>query len=145
MSNLRTLEFHDWCLSNVETELIALVFSTVEKVVLGDGIDIQDEQLDELFDKLTDDTTLKNLELSVDLSGLDPDILARGVNQLEKVSMRYTELTEIQIEKILSHALKRSKLKYLDISDNKNIELFDKLLADVKKKIPVVIDTVDPV
>ena len=76
---------------------------------------------------------------------MDPDILARGVNQLEKVSISYTELTEIQIEKILSHALKSSKLKYLDLSDNKNIELFSNLLADVKKKIPVVIDKVDPV
>ena len=65
--------------------------------------------------------------------------------ELQKVSIRYTELTEIQIEKILRQTLKSSKLKYLDISDNKNVELFTNMLADVKKKVHVVIDTVDPV
>ena len=142
---LRKMEFHEWNLSQVEPELIALVFSTMEKVALGDGIEIQDEQIEKLLDKLNDDTKLKSLELSVDLSGLDPDILAHGVNELEKVSIRYTELTEIQIEKILRQTLKSSKLKYLDISDNKNVELFTNMLADVKKKVHVVIDTVDPV
>ena len=58
--------------------------------------------------------------------------------------MRLTELTKTQIEKILSQTLKSSKLKYLDIINNKSVEHFVNMLADVKKKVPVVIDKVDP-
>ena len=144
-TNLKKLEFHDWNFSNLDTELIAMVFSSMEKVVLGDTIDIRDEQIEELLGNLNDDTKLKHLKLSVNLSGVDPNILACEVNQLEKVIISYTELTKIQIEKILSQTLKSGKLKNLDVSDNKYIKHFPNMLADVKKKVPVVIDTVDPV
>ena len=39
-TNLRKIEFHSWDFSHVDTELIALVFSKMEKVVLGNTIDI---------------------------------------------------------------------------------------------------------
>ena len=111
----------------------------MEKVVLGNSIDIQDEQIEELLGQLNRDTKLKHLELSFDLSGVDPDILVRGVNHLEKVSLIGAKLTKKQIEKILSQTLKSSKLKYLDISKNKNLEQFVNMVADVKKKVPVII------
>ena len=120
-TNLRKIEFHDWNLEHVEPELIARVLSIMEKVVIGNSIDYRYEQIEELLSKLNDDTKLKHLELYVDISRVDPDILARGVNQLETVCLRYTELTKIQIEKILSQTLKSSKLKYLDIINNKSV------------------------
>ena len=143
-TNLRKIEFHSWDFSHVDTELIALVFSKMEKVVLGNTIYIRDEQIEELLSKLNDDNKLRHLELSVNLSGVDPEILSHGVNQLEKVILNYTKLTKIQIERILSQTVKSSKLKYLDISDNQNVQHFAKMLADVKKRVPVVIDKVDP-
>merc|ERR1712208_280017 len=70
--------------------------------------------------------------------GVDPDILAHGVNQLEKVNLSSSKLTSVQIGKLLSQTLKKSKLKYLDISQNENICDFPSEVAEVTKKVSVV-------
>ena len=56
-----------------------------------------------------------------DLSCVDPEVLAQGVNRLHKAYLYKTELTEAQVEAILEASTRQSRLYSLDLRyNNKN-------------------------
>ena len=68
-------------------------------------------------------STLKILWISgSNLSSVDPDVLARGVNKLEKVHMSYTQLTRPQKTRIPTQSLLTFNLKLLFMYGNGRVE-----------------------
>jgi len=137
-TKLRKIRFQSWNLEKVDPELIALVFGRMEKVEFDAGVKNENNQLERLLESLDAETKLKDLRVFGYISSVDPDILALGVNQLEKVDLSSTNLTSTQIKKLINQTLKKSKLKYLDISQNENVQDFYKEVAEVRKKVSVV-------
>merc|ERR1719318_376060 len=59
----------------------------------------------------------------------------RSVSCSRRLALRRPRST---VRKLLSQTLKKSKLKYLDVSQNENILDFPSEVAEVKKKVSVV-------
>ena len=64
-------------------------------------------------------TALRELNANYnDLSQVDSQVLAQGVNQLHKAFLYKTELTEVQVDAILDEGMRQSKLYHLDLRYN---------------------------
>ena len=77
-------------------------------------------QMEALFKALSSKTSLMR-ELNTnynDLSQVEAETLARGVNSLHKANLYKTELSESQVEAILDHSLRESSLYNLDLRMN---------------------------
>jgi len=107
-------------LSGVETEALARGVVQLEEVNLI-HTKLTTEQITSIFTNITRvDTKLKKLHMKwIDLSGVEPQALARGVVQLEEVNLTFTELTTEQMTSILTNvAREEAKLKKLFMREN---------------------------
>ena len=99
--NLKKLIVNAWEVSHVEPNVFANFFNKIKEVGLWltDNDLHTDEQLEELFKTIDD--RLKVLDFSnINLSKIDPDILARGFNKLERINISFSFLHPFQFEKI---------------------------------------------
>jgi len=78
------------------------------------GCKMTDEQLNWLFGAINENTKLHTLYLiEVNLSGVNRDILAAGMNKLKKVDLSMAKLDTKQRTAVLSQAGKQTNLVYL--------------------------------
>jgi len=116
-TKLKRLNLHDTDLSSVAPELLVQGMCQVNGVDLP-NTNLTPQQSIAIFTALAakEAEQLKLISLNNDLSSLDPDLLAEGVNNLEDASLFATGITEQQIEKILTQCLVFTSLKELRIS-----------------------------
>ena len=68
---------------------------------------------------LADKAVVRELNVNYnDLSQVDAQLLAHGLNQLQKAFLYKTELSESQVGAILDHGMKQSQLYHLDLRYN---------------------------
>jgi len=117
-SQLKTLDLWGNNLSSADAGILAQAVTQLEKVELG-YTRLTPQQVEAIFAALDTSSQMKILRIrSNNLSSVDPDVLARGVNKLETVDMRDTDLTEQQITRILTQSLLTTNLKELDMEGN---------------------------
>ena len=76
-------------------------------------------QMEGLFEAVSSKSPLRELNVNYnDLSQVSSTTMARGLNNLHKVFMYKTELTEGQVEAILDYGMRESRLYHLDIRYN---------------------------
>ena len=76
-------------------------------------------QMEGLFEAVSSKSLLRELNVNYnDLSQVSSATMARGLNNLHKVFMYKTELTEGQVEAILDYGMRESRLYHLDIRYN---------------------------
>ena len=76
-------------------------------------------QMEGLFEAVSSKSPLRELNVNYnDLSQVSSATMARGLNNLHKVFMYKTELTEGQVEAILDYGMRESRLYHLDIRYN---------------------------
>jgi len=96
----------------------------VDAVIATNTVDLSmcelnDEQLNGIFDAIDETTELETLILKgVDLSAVDKDILAAGVNKLESVNLYETQLDEEQVTSLLTEAGRKTNLRFLSLDSN---------------------------
>merc|ERR1719319_437600 len=121
-SPLKALGLTDNNLSSVHPELLAQAVTQLEEVDLV-NTDLTPQQVKAIFAALDTSCKMKILKIqNNNLSSVDPDVLARGVNKPETVDMCGTDLTEQQMTKILTRSLLITNLKKLDIEDNGEVD-----------------------
>ena len=102
----------------LEPDLLARAVAGMEEVQMGYS-PVSSQQAEAIFTTVASQTKLRKLHVShTDLSSMEPGLLARAVVSLEDVNIRSTELTNQQVEAILSAIGKDTKLKILDLGDN---------------------------
>ena len=90
------------------------------------GRPVSGQQAEAIFAALAVQTTLKKLYIAFkDLSSLEAGMLARGVVGLEDVSLRNTQLTNQQVEAILTAIGKDTRLKKLNLKGNTSLVSID--------------------
>jgi len=121
-THMKKLSVFSNYLSDVDPELTARVVTKLEDVYFTN---ITNEQAEAIFTEISQNhIQLKKLNLRfINLSCVDPTVLAAAVNRLEEVDLRHTELTNEQIHSLLTSAQKETKLKKLLLRGNKNLDL----------------------
>jgi len=108
-------------LTSVESELLVNLVTSIEYVNISCS-EFTDIQLNYLFEAIDETVKLKNLTISgVNLSKVDQDALALGVNQLETIYMPQTQLTADQVTCFLEQAGRQTKLWNV-VMDSNTIE-----------------------
>ena len=80
---------------------------------------ITKDQMEGLLRALADKAVVRELNVNYnDLSQVDAQLLAHGLNQLQKAFLYKTELSESQVGAILDHGMKQSQLYHLDLRYN---------------------------
>merc|ERR1719203_633460 len=123
-------------LAAVEPESLARSLIQLEEVDLR-NTKLSTEQITSILTCIsTDDNKLKKWNLyDNDLSGVEPEALARGLMQLEEVNLSWTKLSTEQITRILTNiAQEDTKLKKLnlDINDLSGVEAEDLARATIQ-------------
>ena len=126
------LSYND--LSSVDANILAQAVTKLEELGLEET-KMTRKQKKAIFAALDTTSHMKILRIGdTSLSCVDPDVLARVANKLETVSMRYTNLTEQQMTRILTQSLLTTNLKELNMWGN-NGGVKEKLLRHAKKVI----------
>jgi len=131
---LKTLDLSYNDLSSVDANILAQAVTKLEEVGLRET-KMTHKQKKAIFAALDTTSHLKILRIGdTSLSCVDPDVLARVANKLETVSMRYTNLTEQQMTRILTQSLLTTNLKELSMWGN-NGGVEEALLRHAEKVI----------
>ena len=103
-------------LSGVDKDILTAGVNQLQSVELLHSCDLTDEQLNKLFGSIKETTKLQNLTLYwVDLRGVDEDILAAGINQLQRAELEGCKLDARQATAVLTQAGRKTSLGYLGI------------------------------
>lgn len=138
-TNLRELLFEYQGLHNVPPKVFSAALNKLQIVDLSQ-IDVDHSQCRALIEAIARDTKIEHLDISSNnLATIDPDILAEAVNKLRKVDISNTNLTSCQIERILKGINFDSKLKDLDIDQNRLIKISPDLLASAANNLERVV------
>ena len=115
MSKLTRLDVDGLSLTSLSASLL------VDAVININSVDLQCtvltcEQLNMLFSKTDENSKLKELQLDgVDLSQVDKDSLAAGVNKLKFADLYWTRLSMDQVTALLREAGKQTELTNLHL------------------------------
>ena len=108
-------------MNSIAPDLLARAVSQLENVDIG-GTNLTNHQTEAIFDALNESTKLKVLNMEdMNLSSVDPSLMARVVNSLEEVIVHYSQLSIQQAEAILAQSCVQTSLKKL-VFDNKNVD-----------------------
>jgi hypothetical protein len=85
---------------------------------------------------------LKDLHFEdMDLESVNPDILARGINNLERVKISKNNMTELQFRKIIKQMMVQTNLKMLDLRGNRDLPAICNIQTLLEKvKVDVLLD-----
>jgi len=138
-TNLKELLFEYQGLNNVPPKIFSSALNKLRIVDLSQ-IDVDHSQCSALIEAISRDTKIDNLDISSNnLSSVDPDILAEAVNKLRKIDISNTNLTSCQIERIFKGINFESKLKDLDIDQNRLFKISPDLLASAANNLERVV------
>ena len=115
--SLRKLNVNGTDLSSVVPSSLVRGIYQVDAIHLPDT-NLTPQQSEAIFTALASNKAHrpKYLTLNNDLSSLNPELLARGVNNLKEACLYSSGITEQQIEEILTRCLTHTSLKKLEIS-----------------------------
>ena len=134
-SQLKSLDISFNDLSSVEPGLLAVAIKRLETLNVQSGR-LTTKQTESMFAAISEDSQLKSLNItSNDLYSVKPGLLARAVNILETLNMRYIGLTMQQTDSIFAAITEDSQLKSLDISINDLSSVEPRLLARAVKNL----------
>jgi len=115
LSKLTSLWMHDFDLTTLDPSLLVKTLLAIETVDIS-RCKLTVEQLNKLFGAIKETTKLQTLSLrGVNLSGVDKDILAAGVNQLKSVQLIGAQLDKWQVRALLTQAATKTNLGCLNI------------------------------
>ena len=138
-TNLKELLFEYQGLQNVPPKVFSAALNKLQIVDLSQ-IDVDHSQCRALIEVIARGTRIEQLDISSNnLATLDPYILAEAVNRLKKVDISNTNLTSFQIECLLKGINFDSKLKNLDIDQNRLIKISPDLLASAVNNLEGVV------
>merc|ERR1719509_190870 len=121
-SMLKALDLSDNNLSLVDATILAQAVTQLEEVWLW-STSLTLQQVEAICAALDTSSYLKILRIGgSNLSPVDPDVLARGVNKLETVDIAKTQLTRQQMTRILTQSLLTTNLKELNMEGNGGVE-----------------------
>jgi len=123
--------------SSVDAGILARAVTKLERADLDCTL-LTPRQVEAIFAALDTTSQLKSLHMCiVSLSSVDPDVLARVVNRLEKVEMWDAQLTGQQLTSILTQSIVKTNLKLLNLAGNSTVD--QKLVKQATKVIPDII------
>ena len=123
--------------SSVDAGILARAVTKLERADLDCTL-LTPRQVEAIFAALDTTSQLKSLHMCiVSLSSVDPDVLARVVNRLEKVEMWDAQLTGQQLTSILTQSIVKTNLKQLNLAGNSTVD--QKLVKQATKVIPDII------
>ena len=122
-TNLKILDMSDIDLSNISPEILSEAVNIIEEVNLEMGFQasLTTNQIKAILSRLAHfpNSKLKKLNLSKNvLYNVPSDLLAFGVNKLEKVELRGIDVFREQMIDIFEIVAEKTNLKSLDISEN---------------------------
>ena len=118
-------------LSGVDPKLLANIAIKLEILEIGMS-ELTQQQTAAIFTAISEGINLTTLDIREnDLSGVDPELLANAVTNLEKLNIEFTELTQQQAAAILSNVSEATKLNELNIRSNDLFRVDPGLLAKV--------------
>jgi len=113
-TKLQTLTLDGVDLSGVDKDILAAGVNQLQRVQLLYRCKLTAEQLNNMFGTIDETTKLQTLTLNeVNLAGVDKDILAAGVNQLQRVELHWPRLDTRQVTALLTQAARKTHLGYL--------------------------------
>ena len=116
-------------LSGVDPKLLANIAIKLEILEVGMS-ELTQQQTAAIFTAISEGINLTTLDIREnDLSGVDPELLANAVTNLEKLNIEFTELTQQQAAAILSNVSEATKLNELNIRSNDLFRVDPGLLA----------------
>ena len=125
-------------ISKVNPETLAKAVNTMEQVNLFNA-KLTSPQCEALFQEMAQDTKLKMLSIGcVNISGVNPEILAVGLNKVQTARLCNTAITKEQLEALFRVMAKRSELKEVDLGHNNLATVNTEVLAHGIKKIETV-------
>ena len=122
----------------VNIVLMARAFKRLEKVVMTDKEPLPLQHWEAIFTEISaPDSKLKVLDLQgSNLSGLDEELLARALNNLEEVNLKHTQFSKLNVEAVLQRSLVKTSLKRMVLghigNTLANFELDEELLLRSK-------------
>jgi len=143
-TQLKKLSVFSNNLSSVDPELLARGVTRLEDVYFTN---ITNEQSEAIFTAISQNNSqLKKLNLRfINLSCVDPAVLAKAVARLEEVDLRHTELSTEQLNSLLKSVQKDTKLKKLLLQGNQIAELDVDVVSNAGENLGggLDLDTVD--
>ena len=136
--SLRKLDLWENELSSVEPELLARAVATLEEVNLG-RTGLTRQQGEAIFAALAGTgSSLRKLFMSENnLSSVEPGLMARAVNRLESVTLKWTTLTGEQVTGMLAASLEGTRLTDLWVVGYEGgVQVQEELVARAKLAIP---------
>ena len=98
-------------ISSIQSNVLAKGVSQIKELNMV-GCNLTSEQAIAVFEAILQGCALKILNVSNNiLSSLDPELIARSVNKLTKITIDSNKLTYNQITRILSLCAEETKLK----------------------------------
>ena len=105
-------------LSSLQPDLFVAVTRNVCSLDLYNS-KVTTDQIEALLKAVAIKPAVREINLNYnDLSQVDAQVLARGLNQVSKAFLYKTELSEVQVEAILAQGMKQSRLIHLDLRYN---------------------------
>ena len=118
LSKLTYIDMWRMPLKLLDPQLFTEVITNTEEVELS-KCELTKEQMDMLFDAINGSTKIRSLQMEeVDMSLVDADKFSAGVNQLETVNLRQTQLVVGQMTALLKEAGKKTKLEEVFLDSN---------------------------
>ena len=103
---------------DIDPELLAKVVTKLQKLEIN-CTELTLQQAAAIFTAVSEESTMIELDISDnDLSGIDPELLAKAVNNLTTLYIENTNLTLQQTEAILTAVSEGSKMIKLNIVEN---------------------------
>ena len=135
VNNLSELNLNYNCLNSIDTDIFIGVVGNIDSVNIS-GCQINIQQSIVLFKSLRIPSKLKNLDISQNnLSKIEPEDIAHGVNKLRRVNLSHANLNTIQIKRILKRALVESSVTHLNIKGNSMEQIQEELFKQTELTI----------
>ena len=130
-TNLETLELYHNNLSKVKSPHLSELFSNLKQLTLS-FVEVTTSQAEEIFTKISQLSRLESLHMNnVNLSKVDPDVLAKSLGNLKKLSLQNALLHRKQVKQLLVRLGEGNWLTLLDLSGNDLSFASSNMLASV--------------
>ena len=119
----------------IDPELLAKVVTKLEKLDIDDT-ELTQQQAAAILTAVSEGSKMTELNICWnDMSGVDPGLLAKAVNNVETLDIGNTKLTPQQTAAVLTSASEGSKLTKLNICGNNMSEVDPGLLAKASSNV----------
>merc|ERR1719318_1900853 len=108
---LESLDIYQYNIHCIDPEVISSLPVKLKRLVMNDT-GLSEEQTQAFFSGIASNGTLTDLILVlIDLSGVEPDSMARALAKLRRVSITESDIDCVQVESVLEMIAKKSNLR----------------------------------